>query len=320
MSGGVWRTVIAWTLAIPLLAWMLIRIGGLERGWPLVQVIAFTPYALALSLLALLAVVLLRRWVPALLLAITCLGFILAVGPRGFGGPDGTGHGQTVRILALNLHRGLADPGELMVLARSRDADLVVLTEVTSGSLKKLAGAGLERLYPESVVASAPATLGSGIWSRWPLGPRKRLDTRPNQVLATVQVPASIPFELGTVHPTAPTGPRSTSEWTADLDHLPPAGSRNLPLVLAGDFNATLDHARLRRLIDSGYRDAGSAVGRGLSFTWPSRIGWPPPVAIDHILAQRGIGFSDYDVETVAGTDHRAVFAELVLPPVPPGG
>lgn len=296
---------------------MLIRIGGLERGWPLVQVVAFTPYALAGSLLALLAVVLLRRWVPALLLTVTCLGFIVAVGPRGFGMADGIGHGRPVRILALNLHRGLADPAGLMALAGSRDADLVVLTEVTPGSVEALAGAGLDRLYPESVVASAPGALGTGIWSRWPLHGKDRLDTRPNQVLTTVEVPDSIPFELGAVHPTAPTGPRSTTEWTADFDQLPAAGSRNLPLVLAGDFNATLDHVRLRNLIATGYRDAGAATGRGLSFTWPSRVGWPPPVGIDHVLAQSGIGFSGYDVEAVTGTDHRAVFAELVLPPVP---
>lgn len=307
--------MIAWTLAVPLLAWMLIRIGGLERGWPLVQVIAFTPYALAGSLVALLAVVLLRRWVPALLLAITCLGFILAVGPRSFGSPDGIGHGETVRILALNLDRGRADPAELINLAASRDIDILVLTEVTPGVLARLDAAGVDRLYPESVAAPAAGALGSGIWSRWPLHGKERLDTRPSQLFTAVEPPDSIPFELGAVHPTAPTGPRSTTEWGADLDRLPPASSRSLPLVLAGDFNATLDHAGLRRLIGSGYRDAGAATGRGLSFSWPSRIGWPPPVAIDHVLAQAGIGFSDYDVEAVTGTDHRAVFTELVLPP-----
>lgn len=296
---------------------MLIRIGGLEGGWPLVQVVAFTPYALVASLLALLATVLLRRWVPTLLLAITCVGLILAVGPRAFGTPEEVGHGRAVGILALNLHRGGADPAEVIGLATSRDVDLIVLTEASPQAVESLNEAGLERLYPESV-ESAPGFRGTGIWSRWPLRPReRRADTPSNRVFATVDAPDSIPFELVAVHPPAPTGPRSTTEWGRELDRLPVAGTRDLPLVLAGDFNATLDHVRLRRLIDTGYRDAGAVTGRGLSFTWPSRLRSRPPVTIDHILAERGIGFSDYDVEPVTGTDHRAVYAELVLPAVP---
>ncbi|MCO5316298.1 MAG: endonuclease/exonuclease/phosphatase family protein [Solirubrobacterales bacterium] len=301
---------------MPLLVWALVRIGGLERGWPLVQVIAYTPYALIATLLSLLTAVLLRRWLPVVFLVIATLVFILAVGPRGFGTPTSVGHGRPVRILALNLHRGQADPRELLALAASRDVDLLVLTELTTGAIAGLEKAGIEPLYPETVLEPGPRGVGAGIWSRWPLAGLERLETRPAQFITAVQVPDSIPLNLVAVHPTAPTGPRSTPEWRRDLQALPAAGSRELPLVLAGDFNATLDHARLRDLIDTGYEDAAAAVGRGLSFTWPSRIGWPPPVTIDHVLAQGGIRVSDFDVEPVTGTDHRAVFAELVLPPV----
>jgi endonuclease/exonuclease/phosphatase (EEP) superfamily protein YafD len=38
-------------------------------------------------------------------------------------------------------------------------------------------------------------------------------------------------------------------------------------------------------------------------------------VTIDHVLAERGILFSEYRVEELKGSDHRAVFAELVIPP-----
>ena len=42
--------------------------------------------------------------------------------------------------------------------------------------------------------------------------------------------------------------------------------------LLVGDFNATLDHAALRRLLDTGYRDAASVVGQGMTPTcWPIR-------------------------------------------------
>jgi len=314
--GRPWRTVLAWGLAVPLLAWALVRTGGLEAGWPLVQVMAFTPYALALALLGLLAAVLLRRWVPALFLLLATLFLVLAVGPRAFGSPEPVGAGRPVRLLTSNLHFGRADPGQLLGLARARDVDLLVLSELTPEAERSLRDAGVDRLFPESVSDPRPGAMGAGIWSRWPLADRGRLETRAAQPVASVEVPDSIPFNLAGVHITAPEGPRSTSEWASDFDALPTAGTPGLPLILAGDFNATLDHERFRRLEATGFRDAGAETGRGLSFTWPSRIGWPPPVVLDHVLADRGIGFSDYDVESIGGSDHRAIYTELVLPPV----
>ncbi|HEX2357447.1 MAG TPA: endonuclease/exonuclease/phosphatase family protein, partial [Micromonosporaceae bacterium] len=41
-------TVLCWALAAPGLAWAAVRLGGVEVG-PLVQLLAFTPYAAAWS-------------------------------------------------------------------------------------------------------------------------------------------------------------------------------------------------------------------------------------------------------------------------------
>ena len=59
---------------------------------------------------------------------------------------------------------------------------------------------------------------------------------------------------------------------------------------LAGDFNATLDHAELRRVLDRGYRDAAEQAGVALRPTWPTgkRI-LPTLVTIDHVLADRRV-------------------------------
>jgi endonuclease/exonuclease/phosphatase (EEP) superfamily protein YafD len=85
--------------------------------------------------------------------------------------------------------------------------------------------------------------------------------------------------------------------------------------VLAGDFNATLDHALLRRLLDTGYRDAAATVGAGLVGTWGPYDGDPiPPVVIDHVLADRRVGVVAVSVHRVPGSDHRAVLASLTPP------
>ena len=84
--------------------------------------------------------------------------------------------------------------------------------------------------------------------------------------------------------------------------------------VLAGDFNATLDHVGLRRLLNSGYVDAADQVGAGLNPTWPSGALWPPPVAIDHVLVDDRCPVDTFSVVDVPGSDHRAVVSRFVVP------
>ena len=87
--------------------------------------------------------------------------------------------------------------------------------------------------------------------------------------------------------------------------------------ILAGDFNATLDHAELRRLLGTGYVDAAARVGAGLTPTWPyfgRRSTVTPKVTLDHVLADGRIGVRDFTVYPIPSTDHRAIVAELTLP------
>ena len=114
--------------------------------------------------------------------------------------------------------------------------------------------------------------------------------------------------------------PPSTSsawvrQWTADLAALPPPEPGVLR-VLAGDFNASLDHAALRRVLRRGYTDASCAVGRGLTWTWAPLGVRFPRLVLDHVLVDPRIGVASVDVLPVTGSDHRAVVAELVLPDV----
>jgi endonuclease/exonuclease/phosphatase family metal-dependent hydrolase len=87
-----------------------------------------------------------------------------------------------------------------------------------------------------------------------------------------------------------------------------------VPWVLSGDFNATLDLAEFRALVVRGYRDAADAAGKGLEPTWPVGQTLPPTIAIDHVVADRRLGIAAYGVLDLPGSDHRAIYARLVLP------
>jgi hypothetical protein len=64
------------------------------------------------------------------------------------------------------------------------------------------------------------------------------------------------------VHTNPPaTSPAQVRSWEQDLAALP-APEPGVLRVLAGDFNATLDHVAFRTLLDRGYVDAARAAGR----------------------------------------------------------
>jgi endonuclease/exonuclease/phosphatase (EEP) superfamily protein YafD len=103
--------------------------------------------------------------------------------------------------------------------------------------------------------------------------------------------------------------------WRRDLRRLPDARPGGIVRVLAGDFNATLDHRELRRVLDRGYRDAADRNGSGLRATWPADGRRVPPVAIDHVLADERAGVQAVRVRDLPRSDHRAVVAVLRIGP-----
>ncbi len=116
------------------------------------------------------------------------------------------------------------------------------------------------------------------------------------------------------VHAFPPTEP-GVARWEASLAGLPAADPDGDVRLLVGDFNATFDQDSFRNLVGRGYVDAAAAKGRGLVTTWPSNRIRPPPVTIDHVLADERVHVADAEIHDVPDTDHRAVLARLVIPP-----
>ena len=122
------------------------------------------------------------------------------------------------------------------------------------------------------------------------------------------------PTILG-VHTHAPV-PGSMEEWLTSVEvvvgQCRGAGQGPEPgLVIAGDFNATLDHAPMKDL--GGCADAGLEAGIGGVSTWPTSshttlLGSP----IDHVLADSSAWRTrSASVLTLSGSDHRALVVEL---------
>lgn len=303
-----WALVAAWGV------WTIGRLFGLERGYPLAAMMAFTPYVALTALIPLGVAVVLRRWAAAVVAGAIVVALAAAVLPRAFGGPtepDGS-PGPTLRVLAANMKLGKADPDALVGLVRELDVDVLSVEELTGRMARRLDRLGLRELLPERELLTGRGSRGSGVYAAGGLGSTAvtRLDGGFPLIVAAFEAPGAPPTEVLGVH-TAP--PTADGRWRSDLEHVPRATSTPLRIPI-GDFNATLDHDAFRELLDSGYDDAGATLGDGLTPTWPTDRRVPPLVTIDHVLADERIGIRDYSVHDVPGSDHRAVYAELQLP------
>ncbi|WP_326563005.1 endonuclease/exonuclease/phosphatase family protein [Micromonospora sp. NBC_01796] len=309
-------TIVCWVLVVPGLVWAVMRLGGLERG-ALAQGVAFTPYVVLWTLVPLGLALALRRFAAAGVAALVTLALAAVVVPRALpdSQPDTTG--PALRVMTANLLFGGADAEALINLVRDERVDVLALQEFTAEAGNALVRLGLAEVLPYRQLGAETGAAGSALYARFPLrdGGVRQNPGGFHQAYATVQVPGAPPVLVESVHPMAPYALEALPSWRTDLEAEPPATPDGPLRVLAGDFNATLDHAPLRQLLDTGYVDAADATGSGLTGTWGPYDGDPlPPIAIDHVLADRRIAVEEVRVHALADSDHRPFLAELSLP------
>ena len=305
-----------WGLAGALVAWTLIRALGLERGWPLVPLLAFTPYVALLALVvAVLAVW--RRWWAGAAMAGACAAILIALlVPRAVPerAPEGA-PGVRLRVLAANIAANDVTAKPVLDRVRRWDVDVFSVIELQPQTVLAYDLAGIRSVLPHSALRALPSFKGTGLYSRLPLRPlASPRGTEFGLAAAELDPPGAAPVQVISVHVPAPTDGDAAAQSRREMRTLPGAGRGPLR-VLAGDFNATLDHAHLRDLLDRGYRDAAEQAGSGLRPTWPAgKQLLPALVTIDHVLADRRVRVISARSVAIPGSDHRGVLAELLLP------
>ncbi len=309
--------IVCWILVAIFALIAIMRVFGLERGWYLTTMLAFTPYLAMVSIVPLILALVLKRWPPAIVAGVTVVALACVFLPRFVGHPD-PGHGPTLRVMSQNMKVGAADPATIVRLVREHRIDLLALEEFTPSAQAALEAAGLGTLLPFSQINPIEGAFGSGIYSRYPLtnGGYQPLAILYGQEYATVTVPGAAPLEFYAVHTAAPVYPHFQGDWTKALAEEPAATPKGTVRLLAGDFNSTLDQAKLRDLLATGYTDVASQLGDGMIPTWPYDGRWVPPVPItlDHMFADPRIGAVSLGAQPVKGTDHKAIWATLTLP------
>jgi endonuclease/exonuclease/phosphatase (EEP) superfamily protein YafD len=311
---------VEWVVAGALAGWAAARLAGADRvrfaeAWA-VPLLSFTPQVAGGAWAGAL---LLRGAGPAAAAAAAGAALTAAVGPRAVPCGQPPAAGPVLRVVTANLLFGRAAAEAVVELARRTDADVLFVQELTGDAAAGLQRAGLGDLLPYRVTQPVPHGARDGIYARYPLrGAPPAARPSAARCAARLVLPSGPVVQLACIHaaPPKPWSAGAAARWRGQLAALPalpaPGGS---PRILAGDFNATLDHAQFRRLLRSGYADAASQAGHGLSPTWGPRPGRRPALlAIDHVLIDRRCAVLATSTHRLTGSDHRALYAEIRLP------
>jgi endonuclease/exonuclease/phosphatase family metal-dependent hydrolase len=305
-------------------AWAVARLTAADRFPPLeraaVPLLSLTPQVAAGAGLAALA---LRRPGPAATAALAGTALAATLAPRVIPSRRPPAGGPVLRVLTINMHYGKAAGPGIVGLARRLQVDVLFLQELGDDGTTRLKDAGLSELLPHMMDDGRTYRYrGSAIYSRYPL--REGLAIRPSfasQPTARLDLPGGQAVQLVCVHPHPPFPPwvaEAVPRWRAELETLPSPGPEpgDLPIVLAGDYNSTLDHAEFRRLLRRGYVDAASQAGRGLAPTWgPEPTGGRPALlAFDHVVVDPRCAVLATSAHLLPGSDHRGLYAALQLP------
>ncbi len=217
-----------------------------------------------------------------------------------------------VRVLAANVEFGQGTEALVDTIRRERP-QIVFASECDRACGHALTTAFAAEL-PHHASVDAEGSAGSVLLSSYPLTDERVVPAVMGMPGATAKI-AGKSVRLQLAHPMPPL-PGHIGPWKQELGRIKDeaAARRPEPLLLAGDFNASQDHAAFRAILEAGrLQDAARLARASRTPTWPAEGPLPLFVQIDHVLVSddfsvRSIRFLDID-----GSDHRAVLADLDL-------
>jgi endonuclease/exonuclease/phosphatase (EEP) superfamily protein YafD len=291
---------------------------GLDEVTPFAQLVAFRPQGLVVVLVLGLVMLVRRGWrIAAVLVMVLGLVGAALTAPRRFSDADPPPAGSRVlTIMVANVLGGGADAGAVAKVIQERKPDLVSLPEAQAdvrddirAHLQGLAYNGYT-LQPSAAEESATSVLVSSSLGAVRFA-KDQVATNFGHIIVTGG-------NLGEVRLIAyhgfPPLPSEVTTWKRDLDVLRQWCAQNPPTIVAGDFNATTDHADFRYALGSNCRSVASLTGAGLIGTWPSNRPAVTRIQIDHVLITRQLEPGQFTTYAIEGSDHRAVVATVAVP------
>lgn len=309
----------------------------LEQTYPFAQIVAARGLILSgFLIVAVIALLLLvarpLRGFAASVLVVALLGAgatALIGATRGFGATDlPPPTDDSIRVLTWNTAGEAVSAEVIAQQILEQGADIVALPETTEAVGERIAIMLREQGHPMWVhhvqfrpdVPNAPQSWQTTVLVAPDLGEYSVIESARNGTSNTGSVPSVVLMPIDGSGPTIvavhAVAPRvaEMQQWQSDLKWIAdqcPAGD----FILAGDFNATVDHMSSLGVEggDMGYcRDVATRTGNGLTGTWPSSLPALAGAPIDHVMVSPNWTPTGSAVLNAAGgSDHRALVVQL---------
>jgi endonuclease/exonuclease/phosphatase (EEP) superfamily protein YafD len=315
---------------------------GLQRSMGVSQVVSLRAVCVGGALIAAVLCTVLallirpgRRFLAsiAVLLLIFCGLNTVVLATRGFGDAGfEMSADNDVTVLSWNTLGGAPTAQTIADLVIRTAPDIVALPETTTDVAEQVAAsaraAGLPLIAYTTAFDQVSKARSTSLLISQDLGSYVISANSSNTAVlpSVVAVPTSGGPLIVAVHAVSPT-PGNLGRWRSDLAWAA-AQCAGENVILAGDFNATIDHftgldtdvlAADGSVVASdttlgGCHDAALQTGNAAVGTWPATL--PPLLGtpIDHIFATpnwRVTGFRVIQDEDGAGSDHRPILAQL---------
>ncbi|GAA2238208.1 endonuclease/exonuclease/phosphatase family protein [Streptomyces amakusaensis] len=292
------------------------RAADTDAITPVPQLLAFLPWLL-LPAGAALAAAVLARWRSGVVWAAAVLavtGWFVRPYDIGLAGTPPGPVTARFEVLTSNVEFGNATEGLLTAIRRERP-DLVFVQECAARCSDGLAARVPLADYPYRNVVEGPMASGSAILSKYPLRNTPGIESTLAMPGAVARI-AGQEVRLQLAHPLPPI-PGGVDAWRSELGRMSAHAAKTEnggPAIVAGDFNATPDHAAFRRLLDAGgLRNSADLGGASRTPSWPTMVGGPLGAQIDHVLISREFAVSEARFLELGDTDHRSLLVGLEL-------
>jgi endonuclease/exonuclease/phosphatase (EEP) superfamily protein YafD len=223
-------------------------------------------------------------------------------------------------VLAANVWLGRADTAALAAVLDRERPDFVVISEAAWDYHDKLMPmiAHLEYRAWVSLQRGEPDALGVTVLSA-PSAGDVTPASGPESCHRHLRLSGGVLGErvLVAAHLAAPRSRAEARKWRSELNEVARWTRMPLTPIVAGDFNATLDHSLLQAVLGP-CRSAAELHGKGLLATYPAQLPRWAGIHIDHVLVPAGTRVTDCAVIDLPGSDHRGVLARFQLPAAPP--
>ncbi|GAA4767223.1 endonuclease/exonuclease/phosphatase family protein [Microbacterium gilvum] len=310
-----------------------------ERVFPIAQLAALrgvlvVAFALVTIVFLLLAIARPLRGFALSMALVSAIGAIaggVVLGVRGYGTeslPDATA--TSVRVMTWNTAGNAMGAAEIAETAVAMDVDIVALPETSEEVGEQVAVAMRDMGSPMWVhhvalrpdIADGPQAWVTTVLISPDLGDYSVIEASTDLTSNTEVVPSVVAMPVDGVGPTVVAvhavspQPEYMDQWVDDLQWIADQCAGG-DVILAGDFNATLDNmAGLG--VDGGDLgacvDAAASTGNGAVGTWPTDIPALLSTPIDHVMhsaswtATGSLVLTNLDD---AGSDHRPLVVQL---------